>query len=165
MPRTTGEGFNRICCWAKTKYVGSDDLLVPAPPLGPFLIPVENTNKTLKKCVRGLRHGGPCWGNARYRPLLAKRAPSPQACRYTPRQDRRRPTPRIYAAGTSEASVSAGAPTEEDTASAKTRRRYAAARITFPLSSVYSPEAKRHHLHRFWVGFGVMCPSEHTWLG
>jgi hypothetical protein len=22
-----------------------------------------------------------------------------------------------------------------------------------------------HHPHRFWVGFGVMCPPEHVWLG
>ena len=32
-------------------------------------------------------------------------------------------------------------------------------------SSLYSPKAKRHHPHRFWVGFGVMGPPEHVWLG
>jgi hypothetical protein len=32
-------------------------------------------------------------------------------------------------------------------------------------SSLYTPQAKRHHPHRLWVGFGLMCPPEHAWLG
>jgi hypothetical protein len=36
-----------------------------------FRISVENTNKLLKSCVRGVLRGGPCWGNARHRPKHA----------------------------------------------------------------------------------------------
>jgi hypothetical protein len=32
-------------------------------------------------------------------------------------------------------------------------------------SSSYSPLATRHHPHRTRVGFGLMCPPEHVWLG
>ena len=33
------------------------------------------------------------------------------------------------------------------------------------LSSLYSPIAKMHQPHQFWVGYGVVCPPEQIWLG